>query len=89
MPFRCHQVVQHGSPLSPALFGMFVDALQRLMQGNAGCDVPELGHPVPLLLCADDLVLIGRSASGGAGLYIQRWLDLVLGDGDGAVQDEC
>ena len=64
MPFRCHQVVQQGSPLSPALFGMFVDALQHLMQGNTGCDVPELGHPVPLLLCADDLVLIGRSASG-------------------------
>ena len=64
MPFRCHQVVQQESPLSPALFGMFVDALQRLMQGNTGCDVPKLGHPVPLLLCADDLVLVGRSASG-------------------------
>ena len=34
------------------------------MQGNTGCDVPKLGHPVPLLRCADDLVLIGRSASG-------------------------
>ena len=64
-PFRCHQGVQQGSPLSPALFGIFVDALERLMQCNTGCHVPELsGHPVPLLLYADDLVLISRSAGG-------------------------
>ena len=64
-PFRCHQGVQQGSPLSPVLFGNFVDALERLMQGNSGCDVPELdGHPVPLLLYADDLVLISHSAVG-------------------------
>ena len=24
-PFRCHQVVQQGNPLSPALFGIFMD----------------------------------------------------------------
>ena len=64
-PFRCHQGVQQGSPLTPSLFGIFVDALEPLMQGNTGCNVPELGgHPVPLLLYADDLVLISRSASG-------------------------
>ena len=64
-PFRCHQGVQQGSPLSPALFGIFVDALERLMQRHTGCHVPELGgHPVPLLLYADDLVLISRSAGG-------------------------
>ena len=64
-PFRCHQGVQQGSPLSPALFGIFVDALERLMQGNTGCNVPKLsGHPIPLLLYADDLVLISRTASG-------------------------
>ena len=33
------------------------------MQGNTGCNVPQLGgHPVPLLLYADDPVLISRSA---------------------------
>eukprot|EP00891_Asterochloris_glomerata_P007322 jgi/Astpho2/7322/Aster-x0758 len=68
-PFRCHQGVQLGSPLSPALFGIFVDALERLMQRNFGLDVPELdGHAVPLLLYADDLVLISRSAMGLQGL---------------------
>ena len=68
-PFRCHQGVQQGSPLSPALFGIFVDALERLMQRNFGLDVPELdGHAVPLLLYADDLVLISRSAMGLQGL---------------------
>ena len=34
------------------------------MQGNTGYDVPELGHPEPLLLYANDLVLISRSAWG-------------------------
>ena len=64
-PFRCHQGVQQGSPLSPALFGIFVDALERLMQGAFGCYAPELDeHAVPLLLYADDLVLMSRSAAG-------------------------
>ena len=68
-PFKCHRGVRQGSPLSPALFGIFVDALERLMQGVTGCDVPELGgHAVPLLLYADDLVLISRSAKGLQGL---------------------
>ena len=68
-PFRCHQGVQQGSPLSPALCGIFVDALERLMQRNLGLDVPELdGHAVPLLLYADDLVVISRSAMGLQGL---------------------
>ena len=57
--------MQQGSPLSPALFGIFVDALERLLQGTTGCGVPELGgHAVPLLLYADDLVLISCSALG-------------------------
>eukprot|EP00891_Asterochloris_glomerata_P004146 jgi/Astpho2/4146/Aster-x0605 len=61
-PFRCHQGVQQGSPLSPALFGIFVDALERLMQRNFGLDVPELdGHAVPLLLYADDVVSIKKT----------------------------
>eukprot|EP00891_Asterochloris_glomerata_P008079 jgi/Astpho2/8079/Aster-03025 len=61
-PFSCHQGVQQGSPLSPALFGIFVDALERLMQRNFGLNVPELdGHAVPLLLYADDLVSIKKT----------------------------
>ena len=59
--------VKQGCPLSPTLFGIFIDRLCFMMASRAGDVGPVLGsgRRVPSMLYADDLALvaIGRSAA--------------------------
>ena len=63
--------VKQGCPLSPTLFGLYVDGLEKHLLETADIDAPTLmGVMVPLLLYADDLNLMSESASG-----LQKQLD--------------
>ena len=71
--FRCLLGVKQGCPLSPTLFGLYIDGLEKHLLQTAGIDAPALsalGELVPLLLYADDLILISTTAKG-----LQRQLD--------------
>ena len=60
--FRCLLGVKQGCPLSPTLFGLYVDGLERHLLDTASIDAPTpLGTLVPLLLYADDLILLSTT----------------------------
>lgn len=59
--------VKQGCPLSPNLFGMYVDDLERtILASAADMALPCMhdGQPVPPLLYADDLVLLATTPAG-------------------------
>ncbi|MCO5553894.1 hypothetical protein L7F22_007420 [Adiantum nelumboides] len=62
--------VKQGCPLSPTLFGIYIDELSEYVDtyGDAGSSLA--GVMIPLLLYADDVVLISDSPEG-----LQRQLD--------------
>lgn len=69
--FQCIIGVKQGCPLSPLLFGLYIDALESHIAALAGDDGPDLaGTAVKLLLYADDLVLMSKSLRG-----LQKQLD--------------
>ena len=68
--FRCLLEVKHGCPLSPKLIGLYIDGLEKLLE-SADIDAFTLvGVMVPLLLYADDFILMSESAAG-----LQKQLD--------------
>lgn len=69
--------LKQGCPLSPTLFGLFLDELEQVLldavASGAELDLPRLaGVLVALLLYADDLALVATSAAG-----LQAQLDLL------------
>jgi hypothetical protein len=72
--------VKQGCPLSPTLFGLFLDDLEQWVMSADGVELPALrGHRVPPLLYADDLLLVSVTAAGlqaQLGVlerYCERW----------------
>ena len=57
--FRCTIGVRQGCPMSPNLFGLYLDDLQAALQNTPDSDCPMLGDTtLPLLLYADDLAIL-------------------------------
>lgn len=70
-PFASHLGVKQGDPLSPLLFGLFIDRLEGFIKHllpNVGVRVGK--ELLQLLLYADDLVLLAESAQ-----HLQQMLD--------------
>ncbi len=62
--FRCQQGVKQGCPFNPLLFGLYLDALKRCLDGKE-CDAPTLTNMhIWLLLFANGLTLMLESEMG-------------------------
>ena len=60
---KCNIGVKQGFPLSPTLFGIYIDKLEGCLE-EAGCAGTILaGIVIILLLYADDIVLLARCPS--------------------------
>jgi hypothetical protein len=58
---NCNVGVKQGCPLSPTLFGIYIDKLEECLE-KAGCVGPTLiGIVINLLIYADDIILMERS----------------------------
>ena len=63
--FSCLMEVKQGCLLSPMLFGLYVDGTEKHLLETSDIDAQTLMEVmVPLLLYADDLILMSESASG-------------------------
>jgi DNA phosphorothioation-dependent restriction protein DptG len=71
--FFCRIGVKQGCPLSPLLFGLFIDGLEKRLNALEGDTPPMLGQlAVRLLLYADDLALMSHTPTG-----LQKQLDVL------------
>ena len=62
--FGCTMGVKQGCPLSPLLFGFYIDKLAKALQ-DTHCDAPNLcGHPIPGLFFTDHSTLLSWSENG-------------------------
>ena len=69
-----HTGVKQGCPLSPTLFGLYIDGMHRFLMASGPVDVPVLSSGVQVtdLAYADDVALMAQSPQG-----LQRLIDLV------------
>jgi hypothetical protein len=56
--------VKQGCPLSPTLFGLYIDKLESWLSRMNGEGVHLAGNVVKLILYADDLILISKTTHG-------------------------
>jgi hypothetical protein len=60
--FACGIGVKQGCPLSPLLFGLYLDGLEKHLDALDGDSPPQLANiAVKLLLYADDLALMSET----------------------------
>ncbi len=56
--------VKQGCPLSPTLFGLYIDEISEYIERWGGSGAGLAGVTIPILLYADDIVLISDSPEG-------------------------
>ena len=56
--------VKQGCSLSPTLFGLYIEKLEEWINKAKGEGIQLVGYVVRLLLYADDLILINKTAIG-------------------------
>jgi hypothetical protein len=61
--FASNLGVKQGCPLSPTLFGMYIDTLESFMAANHTSSVKVGDRTVPLLLYADDIVFFAPQST--------------------------
>ncbi|WP_369009028.1 reverse transcriptase domain-containing protein, partial [Escherichia coli] len=66
--------VKQGCPLSPTLFGLYIDEISKFIDRGGGEGASLQGLWVSLMLYADDIILMSDSQEG-----LQRHMD-ALGD---------
>jgi len=62
--FRSNIKVKQGCPLSPTIFGLYIDKLEEWLNSQGGDGIYLCKFVISILLFADDLILIAKSALG-------------------------